>query len=277
MAGVYGENEAYAEEVEDMEKPTWDDDINIDDILQDDTPKAGPSKLSKKEKKKLKKKQKKAKGDIDDNDNDDDDDGDGNGVDIDEMDADYVPNDPRSREEITEALDSLNSLEFNSIIGSGDSALPTRFKYVPVLPSTYGLSSVEILLADDTDLNEVVGLKKLAPYRRDGGRAWDSRRGEKLREFRKNLGHKKPGYYHQSSTTGQGGSATVNGESADGGGQVNPKKRKGKKERQKEKMAVVEEEESNDTVIQKISTDANEEEPPMKKRKRRHKKTATTS
>jgi protein KRI1 len=44
--------------------------------------------------------------------------------------------------------------------------LPTRFRYHKVKPSNFGLTPVEILLADDKDLNEYVSLKKFAPYRR---------------------------------------------------------------------------------------------------------------
>ncbi len=43
--------------------------------------------------------------------------------------------------------------------------LPTRFKYAKSAPADFGLSPVEILLATDEELNGLVGLKHLAPYR----------------------------------------------------------------------------------------------------------------
>lgn len=35
--------------------------------------------------------------------------------------------------------------------------------------TTYGLNILEILAAPEKELNQVVGMKKLAPYREDGG------------------------------------------------------------------------------------------------------------
>lgn len=42
--------------------------------------------------------------------------------------------------------------------------MPVRFKYTRVEPVSYGLNAVDILLADDRELNRYVPLKKLAPY-----------------------------------------------------------------------------------------------------------------
>ncbi|CAI5478693.1 unnamed protein product [Closterium sp. Yama58-4] len=46
--------------------------------------------------------------------------------------------------------------------GKGD--LPTRFKYQQVKPNNYGLKVDQILQLRDKDLNQIVSLKKLAPY-----------------------------------------------------------------------------------------------------------------
>ena len=97
--------------------------------------------------------------------------------------------------------------------------MPTRFKYTSVPVSSYGLNPVDILLADDRDLNEYVGLKKLAPYRKGGDR-WDPNRAQKLKEFRQKL------FSKGVDTPG------------DDGEERKEKKRKGKKERMREKAAM---------------------------------------
>jgi len=58
--------------------------------------------------------------------------------------------------------DEVLALGFEDVIAGG---LRTRFKYVPVPPQDFGLSSEEILLLDDADLNGYVGLRRIAPYR----------------------------------------------------------------------------------------------------------------
>jgi len=147
--------------------------------------------------------------------------------------------------------------------------MPTRFKYTTSGPESYGLSAAEILGADDRDLNEYVGIKKYAPYRKA---RWDSKRPERLKEFKQKMGEKL-------------------GQSGEDGDARPVKKRKGRKERQKLKAVVTTEAtgtldeteaEKNSTLQKRKREDdipqvdvAGEEEAvnPTKKRKRRHKAT----
>ncbi|CAI4703507.1 AMM_1a_G0043900.mRNA.1.CDS.1 [Saccharomyces cerevisiae] len=63
-----------------------------------------------------------------------------------------------------------------------------KFRYREVSPESFGLTAREIFAADDTDLNELIGLKKFAPYRSKELRAKDKRKvmkARRLREWRK--------------------------------------------------------------------------------------------
>ncbi|AJT18728.1 Kri1p [Saccharomyces cerevisiae YJM1304] len=63
-----------------------------------------------------------------------------------------------------------------------------KFRYREVSPESFGLTAREIFAADDTDLNEFIGLKKFAPYRSKELRAKDKRKvmkARRLREWRK--------------------------------------------------------------------------------------------
>ena len=102
--------------------------------------------------------------------------------------------------------------------------MPTRFNYVPVQPDSFALTPAEILLADDKDLNEYVGLKKMAPYR-DRAVKWDVKRNERLKEFRERMKERGRVWNRDKK----------NGERGGGGeeGKKKKKKRAGKNERKK--------------------------------------------
>ncbi|OBZ65900.1 Protein kri1 [Grifola frondosa] len=203
MADLYV-NDADAEE---DEKPHWDDDIDVADIVPDEP-----------EESKSKKKKKKKKKDVDE---------DAGGVDIDEMDAEvertavedeeWDGTEEMRKRKLEEYMDELYSLDFNDMIGD----MPTRFKYAKVDAQTFGLTPSEVLMATDAELNTYVGIKKYAPYRKEGkGKTWDAQRSSRLKELRDRL--KERG---------------VGGEDRAAGGGEKVKKRKGKKERMKEKAA----------------------------------------
>ncbi|KAJ1773897.1 Ribosome biogenesis protein Kri1 [Coemansia sp. RSA 1824] len=125
-------------EYDDSVKPTWDDDIDIDDIVGTEGAEGG------------------------------DDEGDDFIMDADYLEPTQV--DPQALASTTRELkatvsDYMNNYyhqDFEDVIGDN---LTTRFKYANVKPVDFGLSAAEILLADDSMLNEYVSIKKMAAYR----------------------------------------------------------------------------------------------------------------
>lgn len=114
---------------------------------------------------------------------------------------------------------SENPLELDSNASSQVGDLPTRFKYVPVMPESFALSSSEILSATDAELNEYMGIKKYAPYR-PTPKSWDVKRRDRLQDLRKKI----------SDRTGTSAETQHFGDS-----EGKKKKRKGKKERLRSK------------------------------------------
>ena len=69
-----------------------------------------------------------------------------------------------------------------------DADSEVKFKYREVSPEAFGLTTRDIILADDKQLNEFIGLKKFAPYRAKELRMKDKRKYTKskhLKEWRK--------------------------------------------------------------------------------------------
>ena len=60
-------------------------------------------------------------------------------------------------------MEEYYNLDCEDIIGGGK--VKTRFKYTTVAKEDYGLTQEEIFLLEDKQLNQLVSMKKLRPYR----------------------------------------------------------------------------------------------------------------
>lgn len=181
---------------ESNEKPRWEEDDELNNILEENQEPqrkkkskkqdsggmdadflngASDAKLSKKERKRLKKQEKKARSKAEHADDP--------AVDADEMDADKadVGTEQDRKAKARELMDEYYNLGYEDLVGD----IPTRFKYASVPKEDYGMSAVEILLADDAELNNVVGLKHLQPYRRNQSKP--ANLNKKLKRFREEL------------------------------------------------------------------------------------------
>lgn len=58
-----------------------------------------------------------------------------------------------------------DSLKYETALASKPAKTPSRFRYRETSPTSFGLTARDILLADDKQLNEFAGLKKLAAFR----------------------------------------------------------------------------------------------------------------
>ncbi|KAF8331320.1 KRI1-like family C-terminal-domain-containing protein [Cantharellus anzutake] len=143
---------------EGLEKPVWEDDIDVPGVAPLELQKSGKSK--KQLKKEAQRKAKAAAAVAEQ----------GLGVDVEKMDADIatVSKEWDGTEEmrqrlVAEYLDEIYGLEFNDIIGGN---INTRFKYIPVQKRDFGLNSADILMARDDELNEIAPPEVFAPYRK---------------------------------------------------------------------------------------------------------------
>lgn len=69
-----------------------------------------------------------------------------------------------AKEDVKKLLDEYFKLDYEDYVGG----IPTRFRYKQVEPETYGLSFEEILMMDDKELNQVMGMKRVAATYQDG-------------------------------------------------------------------------------------------------------------
>jgi len=231
-------------------KPVWEDDINIDDILPEVAPQPeeinfepggdaydplapGGKKLSKKMKR-LAKAQKK-RGLAQDTEPDPEDQLNPT-EEIDELEG-LSPEERKKK--LLEALDEYHKLDCEDMIGD----MPTRFKYTNT-EATDWMTPEQILLATDAELNQVIGLKKLAPYRTTTSDRKLAARKKKLKELRKKLKTRKWGEAPRNDDSQERLNASPSQSAAiptdqNQNSQPPAKKRKGKKERQKLKEAAL--------------------------------------
>lgn len=179
------DDEYYGQDDETLAKPTWDDEImddfdekeeeeendddeEVEEVVAEaeaeaDTPeeeekeeKESKSKKSKKKKEKYSKKQEKNK-----------------------------IKDVAERLVESKSLDILDEVEEERGRGKENKY---KFRYREVSPESFGLTYNEIFQANDNDLNELIGLKKLAPYRPSEKLAKDKRKiakSKNMRDWRK--------------------------------------------------------------------------------------------
>ncbi|KAG9017244.1 hypothetical protein FRB90_001262 [Tulasnella sp. 427] len=212
MAAIYTNDALYDDES--LEQPEWDDDVGIyDEVLKleggpegfgghdetidrnaDEAPKGENDQQEAESGKKRRKKKKKKGAEVQQE----------SGVDVNEMDADVVQ--PEANDEVWDGteemrkrvlnkyLDDVYKMDFNDMVAG----LPTRFSYIPVPKERFSLTSAEILMATDKELNQYVGMKQLAAHKRKRS-GFDKSRAQKLYELKRALARREVGRSGDSS------------------------------------------------------------------------------
>lgn len=110
----------------------------------------------------------------------------------------------QSLKEKAQQIVELNSLklldEVDEQRGRSNEKEEVIFKYRDVSPESFGLTTRDILLADDKQLNNFIGIKKFAPYKPKEQALKDKRKYTKkkrLQEWRKEVFHDKNGAKYQ--------------------------------------------------------------------------------
>lgn len=79
--------------------------------------------------------------------------------------------------EVAQMVEDLYKLDYEDIVAG----IPCRFKYQQVEPEDFGLSTEEILLAEDAELNKFLSLKHISAYNHDRKKKDFSKRRKRLR------------------------------------------------------------------------------------------------
>ncbi|KAI2788799.1 hypothetical protein POX_e06820 [Penicillium oxalicum] len=173
----------YYEEPEDEgkkhpKKPTWDDDIDIKDLVPDYDDEEEAAQLA-------------IDSDEDEEQHGDDDDaGSAPGTKKKskaELKREQKRDARKEKLRIEEAIERNLDLDITLLPGATKKN-STRFRYRETSPQSFGLTARDILMADDNQLNQFAGLKKLASFRDPEKKAKDERKlGKKarLRQWRK--------------------------------------------------------------------------------------------
>jgi len=152
-------------------------------------------------------------------------------------------------------LDELYALDYEDMVGG----IKTRFRYRQVEPDSYGLRTEEILLADDTELNKLVGLRKLSAYAE--GATDSASLSKKRKRFRAVMRER---LVTEAAAAAAVGKTKKEGVLTAVGGQELPQKKKQKQEKEQE---AEDDDEEGDMETADAAGDA-------KKKRRRRKKGA---
>jgi len=80
--------------------------------------------------------------------------------------------------EIDELIDEYNNIDFEDVIAGG---IKTRYSYIDDTAEDFGLTDAELFFADEKILNQMISIKKLAPYRENALSPKDRNKLRKLR------------------------------------------------------------------------------------------------
>jgi len=95
--------------------------------------------------------------------------------------------------EFDKYLDDYYNVDYEDIVGG----TPVKFKYEKVNPNDYGVTVTDILSRDDRELNQIVSLKRLYPYREDTDNPY-KRRKKNNNNRKKNNNNRKKNWNNQT-------------------------------------------------------------------------------